>query len=166
MRAAAHMLGRTMAWIGLGAVAAVALLACGTAGQSAALPTATRLSVGVATDRPSYRTDQAIGATVTNGGAVTYYARADRSGCTILELQRLVAGAWRDQMPCGQRQQPILALAPHGVEPFTLAPGNSPGDPNVWLPGTYRVALVVGVQSDGADASIHVYSAGFTIAAS
>lgn len=145
-----------------------ALAGCGSAASNpSAVPTATRSSITLTTDFPSYSASQAIGVTVHNGTSTTYYAADNHSECTIIQLQERVHGAWVDMMPCSTGQQPNVLAVPNGSSvPYTLAPGNAHDSPNAWDPGTYRVALTLGTNADGSNLSTLVYSAGFVVRAS
>lgn len=148
------------------AVVLASMAACGASRPhiQAPLPTATTLSVRVTTDRAQYGTSRPIGVTVQNASGTAYYATDGHSACTIVQMQQLVRGAWQDIMPCTSRQPPnVLTISAKLSEPFTLAPGNDPHDANAWLPGTYRVTLLVNTKRDSTGQAIQAYSAGFRI---
>lgn len=132
--------------------------------QQTPLPTATTLSVRIATDRSQYGISRPIGVTVQNTSGTTYYATDGHSACTIVQLQQLVKGVWQDMMPCASGQTPnVLTVAPRLSEPFTLAPGNNPNDANAWTPGIYRVALSANAKPDNTGQEIQAYSAAFQV---
>lgn len=169
MRELVRRVGMTWRECCLAGAVLLFIAACGTttAPRSVVLPAGTPGSVLVRTDRLLYHISQPIGATITNSSKTTYYAMDGQSGCTILHLQQLVGATWRDVMPCATGQPPvILALAPKATEPLTFAPGNAPDNVNAWQPGVYRLALAIGIKSNGSDATTMVYSPGFQVVAS
>ena len=147
---------------------AVGAAGCGTSTTTrVAVPTATKLSVTLTTDFATYSVSQAIGVTVTNAGQRALYAVDNHTECTVLQLQEQVRGVWTTIMPCDTGQPVnVLEVAPGPGVPYTLAPGNAPGNPNAWDPGVYRVALLLGNTADGSDLTTAAYSAGFVIEAS
>jgi hypothetical protein len=146
----------------------LALVACGSVARSVRqpLPPGTTLSLAVTTDLPMYDSARPIGVTVRNASSATYYVRDRQSECTIVQLQMLVHSTWQTVMPCGSGD-PVhtRVITPHLTEPFTLAPGNAPGDPNLWTTGVYRILITASTSADGSGHSIIIYSAGFQIAA-
>lgn len=159
-----------MGFIGLLGLVAVGLVACSSDGSTsaAALPTATSGAISIMVDRASYSTSEPIGVTVVNRGHTTYYAVDGRSGCTYLQLQQYNQSKkmWVSVDGCttsGITPQPQV-IGKLSSLPFTLAPGDAPGNMNTWIPGLYRVVLQYGTKSDGSDASQLAYSAGFRIA--
>jgi hypothetical protein len=157
---------RLLLGIFLGVALVTGATACGTAShhQPTILPTASASQVTLTSDFTLYRASQPIGVTIQNTGSATYYAVDGRSECTILQLQLQVRSSWQNVMPCstGQPVQ-VLQVAPHSSVPFTLAPGDSSDDRNLWIPGIYRVVLQLASTSNASAATQQVYSAGFQI---
>ncbi len=168
MRAALHPATRTLLGLCLGVGLLVGVAACGTTAHSKpiVLPTGTTLSVTLTTDARVYKVAQPIGVTVHNTSATAYFMTDGHSACTTVQLQQLVSAVWQNVLPCDTGQQPqLLQLAPHSSQPFTLAPGNAPGNPNAWAPGVYRVALTLSQRSDLSGQTLQVYSDGIQVAA-
>lgn len=148
-------------------VALVALAACTPSNaRRVTLPTPTTGSVTISLDRPIYTSAQPIGVTVANNGKQGVYALNGRTGCTYLQLEVYNASkkTWATTDPCGSVDPVRALLIPAGVtEPFTLPPGNDSADANRWVPGTYRIALQYGTQSDGGGDVQVAYSSAFQI---
>lgn len=133
------------------------------------IPTATTSVITITLDHARYSTGQALGVTLTNGSGSPIYALDGYTACTFLQLQEydLAKDAWRSVLPCTTGEPSQARLIPIGaVEPFTVAPGNAPGNANQWDAGVYRVAFVYSAQSDGRAAAQTIYSQGFQIKAS
>ncbi len=159
------------AWRGcalmLGTLACVllAMSGCGSGTATITPPTATPGPITITTDLSSYSVSQAIGVTVTNTSRTPYYVQNDHSACSIVQLQRYVGGAtgWASVDPCNTLQATqVLSITAGLQEPFTLAP-TSPGDPNAWDGGIYRVQVGYTTNPDGSTGLQFAYSAGFTI---
>lgn len=136
--------------------------------NSKALPTATAGGIRVAVGQTQYGVNDPVGVTVTNTTSnQTYFAISGRSGCTFLQLQLYNATekSWVSVFGCPGANPTPLEITPQLSEPFTLAP-NSSSNPNAWDPGTYRVALLYSINSDGISNPIVAYSAAFAVASS
>ena len=166
MRMAPLPTGRLLLGIFLGVALAAGATACGTASKSQPLilPTASASQVTLTADFALYRASQPIGVTVQNLASTTYYALDGHSECTIVQLQLEVGSSWQNVMPCSTGQPPqVLQVAPHTSVPFTMAPGDSPDNRNLWAPGIYRVVLQLATTPTASAMALQVYSAGFQI---
>jgi hypothetical protein len=157
---------------GLGGLATLAVLmavvGCGTAQRRSTtpitVPTASAGTLHLASAYPVYQVSAPIGITVSDTGSTTFYSLDSYSSCTIIHLQRSVKGGWQDVLPCASGQRPsVVAIAPTSTIPYTLAPGDAPGNPNAWVPGIYRAVLMVSTRSDGANPTVVAYSTGFRV---
>jgi hypothetical protein len=129
-----------------------------------ALPTQVGQIIAITTDRPHYGPSEVIGVTVRNITTSPFYATEQYSGCTMLQLQLHLKGAWQTVQPCVSGPPPqVRQLAPKGAFPLSFGPGNAPDDPNLWRVGTYRFALAYSTKSDGSNATAFSYSAGFDV---
>ncbi|WIG58678.1 MAG: hypothetical protein OJF49_001424 [Ktedonobacterales bacterium] len=148
-------------------LASLMFSACaGSGSNNLKIPTATAAAVQIKTDRTAYTTAQPIGVTISNTGSQGFYAVTGRSACTFLQLQKYdtTKRAWFATVGCDTAYQPqALLISANMTEPFTLPPGNASDNPNVWVPGAYRIALQYGTQSDGSGNVQVAYSAGFQI---
>ncbi|HEY1389745.1 MAG TPA: hypothetical protein VGF38_14490 [Ktedonobacterales bacterium] len=141
------------------------LSGCKLRGSNIALPTATTASVAITMQNREFETSEPLGVLVKNTGSADVYALDALSGCTVLQLQHYDNDkkAWVAADRCHETVQPrVLTIRKGMSEPFTLAP-NSPGDPNAWDSGTYRIALTYSTHPDGKSATETAYSPGFTI---
>jgi len=132
------------------------------------LPTPTVGAIVITLDRGGYTSSQPIGVNVNNASKQNVYALDGRSGCTFLQLEIFNADKtiWTTTYPCHSLDPVRSLLIPAGVnEPFSLTPGNNGADTNQWLPGTYRVSLRYGTQSDASGEVQTAYSRGFKITA-
>lgn len=159
---------RWLALTMLGALLLVALAACSsTKAQAVTIPSASSGDVTLTLDRTSYKDSQPIGVTVKNTSKkITYYATDGHTACTFLQLEQYVPATkgWVAVSNCSNSQQPLVRMLPANAdEPFTLAPGNVPNDPNRWQTGLYRVSLTMSTQPDVTGKTITAYSAGFLI---
>ena len=128
-------------------------------------PTATTAQIVVAVDQTAHTTHTPIGVTLANTGTAVYYGLDGRSGCTLIQLQRLDtdSGHWVSVDGCSPTQTArVLEIPALVTEPFTLPPGSS-SDPNAWQPGLYRVATAYSPNPDGISGESAAYSAGFRI---
>ncbi len=144
------------------------LAGCKTLTANIALPTATKAAVAITLQNLEFDTSEPLGILVKNTGSADVYALDGLSGCTVLQLQQYDSDkkAWVAADRCHETIQPRVLLIRAGMsEPFTLAP-NSPGDPNAWASGTYRIALTFTTQSNGASSTQVAFSPGFTISGS
>jgi hypothetical protein len=133
-------------------------------GTPAAQPTPPPKIIVITTDRQQYTQSQVIAVTVQNVTNTAYYATEEYSACTMLVLQLRVNGAWQEVQPClGGPEPQVRQLAPKVAFPLSFGPGNTPNNPNLWQPGTYRFALAYGTKSDGSGAQSFSYSASFAI---
>ena len=152
--------------VALAAILALgSLAACsGSSGAGKPLPTATAGGIQIVVSQAQFTSSDPVGVTITNTSNHTYYALSGRSGCTFLQLQELDAtkNSWVSVVGCQAANPTALAITPQLSEPFTLAP-TSLGDANAWDPGTYRVALLYSVSSDGSSSPLLAFSAAFTI---
>ena len=152
-------------------IVAVALVfaSCGSSTARVAvqtLPTPTAGLLVVSVDRSSYGPSEPIGVTVLNTSKQILYATDGRSGCTFVQLQQYDSstGKWLSTVGCDQPYSPKVREIPAGLsEPFTIAPGNSPSNPNMWVPGIYRVGVEYGLQADGVGPQQVAFSAAFRI---
>lgn len=158
---------RRLVLVGVLLVALAALAACTQSSvKGTALPTPTTGAIEISIDRPSYTAAQPIGVSVANNGKQGVYALNGRTGCTFLQLELYNATkkTWSPTAPCGTVDPVRALLIPAGVrEPFTLPPGNSSADANSWVPGTYRISLQYGTQSDAGGNVQAAYSSAFQI---
>ncbi|HKV83568.1 MAG TPA: hypothetical protein VJN88_03370 [Ktedonobacterales bacterium] len=160
---------RRLALVLLVALTLLGFSACAskTKAKAVILPTPTKGALTVTVDSASYAASQPIGVTVTNGGKVMYFATADQTDCTFLQLQQLDTkqNQWQRVSPCGAAGQTSALQIPGGiVEPFTLSPG-IPGNSsyrNSWPAGEYRVAVLYTDAATGGH-SAYAFSAGFLI---
>ncbi|MGH2487490.1 MAG: hypothetical protein ACRDHE_15910 [Ktedonobacterales bacterium] len=161
---------RRLALVLLATLALLGFSACAsksTKAKAIILPTPTKGVLTVTVDTASYSASQPIGVTVSNGGKITYYATADQTDCTFLQLQQFDTkhNQWLRISPCSTAGQIGALQIPGGiVEPFTLSPG-IPGNSsyrNTWPAGEYRVALLFTDAATGGH-SAYAFSAGFNI---
>jgi hypothetical protein len=161
---------RRLALLLLAALALLGFSACAstsTKAKAIILPTPTKGALSIAVDSATYKASQPIGVTVTNGGKVTYFATADQTDCTFLQLQQFDTkqNQWLRVSPCSSAGQTAALQIPGGlVEPFTLSPG-IPGNSsyrNSWPAGEYRVALLFTDAATGGH-SAYAFSAGFIV---
>jgi hypothetical protein len=92
--------------------------------------------VVVRSDRNEYSTTDPIIGSVTNGTRAPIVTTDYHTGCTILELQRLVNGVWQPGPPCNTFRP---------TRPVVIQPGETvrvviPAEPQR-APGEYRLAL-------------------------
>ncbi len=141
------------------------LAGCKLRGSNIALPTATKATVVITMQNPEFETTEPLGILVKNTGSADVYALDGLSACTVLQLQQYDSDkkTWVAAARCRETVQPRVLVIRAGMsEPFTLAP-SSPGDPNAWDSGTYRIALTFTTHPDGKAAAQTAYSPGFTI---
>src|SRR5262245_45287344 len=150
-------------------LAALAVLA-GCTGSSATervpVPTASVDAIQIVLDHAQYAPNQPVGVMVKNTSKTDYYALDARTQCTILQLQQYdqVNKLWVTLQGCTRVGPANAYVIPGGSsEPFTLAPGTRPTNPNAWDTGLYRVALPYGTQADGGGTTVTAYSVGFTV---
>ncbi len=144
------------------------LAGCKVRTSNIALPTATKATVTITMQNLELDTSEPLGVLVKNTSSANVYALDGLSGCTVLQLQQYDSDkkTWVAADRCRETVQPRVLLIRAGMsEPFTLAP-NSPGDPNAWASGTYRIALSFTTQSNGTSSAQVAYSPGFTISGS
>lgn len=160
-------LRRWLACVMMGLAILLGLAACSSStAKSIPAPTATPGDITLVPDRVVYTPTEPVGITLKNNASKAYYAFDGRTACTFLDFQEYVPAkkAWAFVNPCTTGQPPQAFLIPAGAsEPFTLAPGNAPTNPNQWQDGTYRVALTYNTQQDGKGTSQIVYSPGFVV---
>lgn len=141
------------------------LAGCKLRGSNITLPTATKATVAITMQNREFETSEPLGILVKNTGSADVYALDGLSACTVLQLQQYDSDkkAWVAADGCRETVQPRVLVIRAGMsEPFTLAP-SSPGDPNSWDSGTYRIALIYTTHADGKSAAQTAYSPGFTI---
>lgn len=147
-------------------LALATLSGCASTNVSASLrQPATTAQIVVATDQAAYTIHTPIGVTLTNTSTTVYYGRDGRTGCTLIQLQRLDtnSGHWVSVDGCSPAQTPRVLEIPALVkEPFTLPPVSS-NDSSAWQSGIYRVAAAYSPSPDGVSGEIAAYSAGFHI---
>jgi hypothetical protein len=118
----------------------------------------------ITTDRRQYSQSEVIGVTVQNLTSTPYYAIEQFSACTMLVMQFRVNGNWQEVQPCvGGPEPPVRQLAPKVTFPLSFGPGNTPNNPNLWQPGTYRFVLEYSGKADASGAQSFSYSASFVI---
>lgn len=122
--------------------------------------------VAVAVDKPHYAPDETIVASIHNGLSMPIFARDERSGCTLVNLERWVSTSWQIQAPCVNMQPAphVVRLAPDAVLAQQLAPILSDASNGPWPKGTYRIAFayVTGANQPLGQSTV-IYSASFTI---
>lgn len=164
-----------LAAVAIGLLAAVvSLSSCASSTVKAvAAPTATTGDVTIAVDRPTYGVSEPIGVTVTNASKTDYYAATGHSGCTFLQLEEYNATTqkWTPVVGCQSSQQATTLLIPgkpHNnntvfTETFTLAPGTSASNQNVWDVALYRIMLTYSADSHLSKNMQVAYSPGFYV---
>jgi len=108
------------------------------------LPTPTAGPLVVTVDRTKYGLSEPIGVTVSNLSKQSLFAEDGRSGCTFIQVQQYgsSSGKWISTVGCDQPYSPKVREIPAGVvEPFTIAPGNSPSNPTCGLRAFIASAL-------------------------
>ena len=164
-----------LAAVAIGLLATVvSLSACASSTVKAvAAPTATTGGVTIAVDRPSYGVSEPIGVIISNASKTDYYAATGHSGCTFLQLEEYNAAArtWTPVVGCQSSQQATTLLIPGKprnnnkvfTETFTLAPGTSASNQNVWDIALYRIVLTYSADSSLSKNMQTAYSAGFFV---
>lgn len=96
-----------------------------------------------------YAPSDTITVTIHNGTGATVYALAHSTDCSVILIQRFLAGAWQPVHPCvGGFPHPVVteigAGATTTVNLPPMAPGSDaqPGVSPQWAAGTYRAALM------------------------
>jgi hypothetical protein len=141
------------------------LAGCKISASNIALPTATKATVAITMQNRDFATSEPLGILVKNTGSADVYAFDGLSGCTVLQLQQYDSDkkAWVAADRCRETVQPRVLVIRKGMsEPFTLAP-SSPGDPNSWDSGAYRIALTFSTHPAGKSEMQVAYSPGFNI---
>jgi hypothetical protein len=127
---------------------------------------ATSGPVAAVVDKQRYAPADTIVVTIHNGLAAPIFARAGRSDCTLVDLDRWVNGSWQIEAHCGNALPTphALRIAPGAVLTQQLAPGQSDFAPDLWLAGTYRIAYPYVTSPDQpVGQGTVVYSASFVV---
>ena len=122
--------------------------------------------VSITTDQTQYQPDATIHVTVTNHLSTPIAAYDTRSGCSILDLQRLVSGQWQTvaEARCAMgRPARQVVIQPGATYSAAIYGGLSQKSPVLLPGGSYRLMLAYQSTEAGMGAGVLVYSAQLTV---